>query len=109
MDTMVDIQSNPDSARAAFVAASGASAAKPAPKAEASDEKTSNRAINDTVELSDGAKIVNLARGHELAEEIRSKPIDENFAADLDKAVNDVFRITNLFKETLKAAFGPRV
>ncbi|MCH7832606.1 MAG: hypothetical protein IIC55_07005 [Proteobacteria bacterium] len=52
-----------------------------------------------------GQKIVNLARGQELAEEIRAAPVDKNFLAKLFKAQEDIFRITRLFIETFKAAF----
>ena len=64
------------------------------------------RAVHDTVTLSEGGhKIVNLARGQELAREIRAAPVDENFFANLLKAQEDINRITHLFGETLKAAF----
>ena len=64
------------------------------------------RTVRDTVTLSDGGhKIVNLARGQELAEEIRAAPVDKDFAAILFKAQEDIFRIARLFAETLKAAF----
>lgn len=64
------------------------------------------RTFRDTVTLSEGGqKIVNLARGQELAEEIRSAPVDKNFLAKLFKAQEDIFRITRLFIETFKAAF----
>ena len=64
------------------------------------------RTVGDTVTLSEGGqKIVNLARGQELAEEIRAAPVDKNFVAKLFKAQEDIFRITRLFIETIKAAF----
>lgn len=67
------------------------------------------RTIFDTVTLSgSGQKIVNLARGQELAEEIRAAPVDKDFAANLFKAQEDIFRITRLFTETLKALFPRR-
>lgn len=60
----------------------------------------------DTVALSEGGqKIVNLARGNELAAEIRTAPADGTFAQRLRSAVNDVTRIGRLFGETLKSAF----
>lgn len=63
-------------------------------------------AIHDTVTLSEGGhKIVNLSRGQELAKQIRTAPADENFSATLRKASQDIFRITRLFGETLKASF----
>jgi len=64
------------------------------------------RTVRDTVTLSDGGqKIVNLARGNELAAEFRSKPVDEGFFAALARAREDVLRIGRLFTETIKAAF----
>ncbi|NQU61723.1 MAG: hypothetical protein HQ512_11385 [Rhodospirillales bacterium] len=64
------------------------------------------RTVFDTVKLSDGGqKIVNLARGQELAKEFRNAPLDEDYAANLLKAQEDIFRITRLFTETIKAAF----
>lgn len=65
-----------------------------------------SRTVKDTVTLSDsGQKIVNLARGNELAAEFRSKPVDEGFFAALARAREDVLRIGRLFTEIIKAAF----
>ncbi len=67
------------------------------------------RTIHDTVTLSGGGqKIVNLARGGELAKEIRAAPLDKDFAASLLKAQEDIFRINRLFSETIKTAFQER-
>ncbi len=64
------------------------------------------RTVGDTVTLTEGGqKIVNLARGQELADEIRAAPVDKNFLANLFKAQEDIFRITRLFTETIKTAF----
>lgn len=57
----------------------------------------------DTVNLSGGHDIVNLARGTELADQMRNAPVDETYASDLFNAGQDVFRISRLFNETLKA------
>ena len=63
----------------------------------------------DTVTLSeDGQKIVNLDRGNDLADDIRSRPVDGNFARKLFEAMQDIFRITRLFSENIKAAFQLR-
>ncbi len=65
-----------------------------------------DRTVRDTVTLSEGGqKIVNLARGGELAREIRVAPVGEDFAANLLKAQEDIFRINLLFSETIKALF----
>lgn len=63
--------------------------------------------VQDTVELSEGGqKIVNLGRGQELAAEIRKAPTDETFADSLRNASKDIFRITRLFSETIRASFN---
>ena len=65
------------------------------------------RTIHDTVTLSEGGqKYINLARGRDLAQEIRNAPTDESFEDKLKKALNDIFRIVRLFTETLKARFA---
>lgn len=64
-------------------------------------------AIHDTVSLSHGGqKIVNLNRGQELAKQIKSAPVDQDFAENLRKSSQDIFRITQLFTQTVKSAFG---
>ncbi len=64
------------------------------------------RTVGDTVTLTEGGqKIVNLARGGELAKQIRAAPVDKDFAANLLKAQEDIFRINLLFSETIKALF----
>ena len=74
-----------------------------APKTAASHADT----LKDTVTLSEGGqKIVNLGRGQELADQVRSAPTDETFSATLRKATQDVFRISRLFGETLRASFN---
>lgn len=68
-----------------------------------------DRTSFDTVALSEGGqKILNLARGNDLADEIRSMPVDENFARNLFKAMQDIFRITRRFSETITAIFRLR-
>lgn len=84
----------------------GGSKAAPGPEPGKATEEDSARTIRDTVSLSAGGqKIVNLARGQELAAEIRNAPLDENFEGTLARALEDVFRITRLLFETLKAGF----
>ncbi|MCR4377925.1 MAG: hypothetical protein NUV50_07515 [Rhodospirillales bacterium] len=74
-----------------------------APKAAASPADT----LKDTVTLSEGGqKIVNLGRGQELADQVRTAPADETFGATLRKASEDIFRIARLFGETLRASFN---
>jgi len=77
--------------------------------ANSAESPPAGRTIADTVKLSGGGqKVVNLARGQELAEQARTAPVDENYAANLFKAQEDIFRITRLFTETIKAAFPRR-
>lgn len=66
-----------------------------------------DRTLQDTVELSAGAeKIVNLNRGAQLAESVKEAPVDKEFATTLRQATQDVFRITKLFAQTVRALFG---
>jgi len=77
--------------------------------ANSADSSPAGRTITDTVNLSGGGqKVINLARGQELAQQARTAPVDENYAANLFKAQEDIFRITRLFTETIKAAFPKR-
>jgi len=109
---MVEIQSLFANLKTASTVASRAPTPLPKVESKASDEelRPADRAIHDTVDISgDGGKMVNLTRSRELANEIRSGSADENFAADLRKALEDVFRITRLFKEAIQTAFQTRV
>ncbi len=83
------------------------SASKGASKDEgAGDPVPAGRTVRDTVELSEGGqRIINLGRGREFAKEIRTSPVDKDFAAKLAKALQDIFRITRLFTATIKMAF----
>ena len=64
---------------------------------DAGEPGRAQRTVLDTVTLSEGGhKIVNLERGRALAREIRAAPVDEDFAANLLKAREDVSRITRL-------------
>ena len=75
-------------------------APKAEPKVDEEESRPADRTIHDTVDISGGGgKMANLARGRELASEIRSKSVDENFATDLRKALEDVFRIIRLFRK----------
>jgi len=65
------------------------------------------RTIQDTVTLSEGGqKIVNLARSQDLAQDLKNAPVDASFAAKLKQASADVLRITNLFTQAVRTAFG---
>lgn len=78
------------------------------PQAKPGDEQKSTGldTTKDTVSLSEeGQKIVNLARGEELADKVRNAPADGDFAATLSDASRDVFRIARLFGETIRAIF----
>ena len=64
-----------------------------------SDIYSSERIIHDTVELSeDGSKIINLARGQDLADALPDATLDRDaFNAALATALEDINRITELF------------
>jgi hypothetical protein len=77
------------------------------PREGAPEERVSARAVNDTVTLSDsGQKMVNLNRGAELGQEIKTAAIDENFADKLKRATDDIFRVNTLFRRTMHALFN---
>lgn len=79
-----------------------------APTPDADQKATAeDRTVHDTVQLSEGGqKIVNLARGADLARDIKGAPVDETFADNLKHATDDVFRITHLFNQTVRSLFG---
>lgn len=78
-----------------------------ATSATPSSEAKSVDTVHDTVSLSAGGqKIVNLNRGQELSQQIKNAPVDKDFAENLRKATQDVFRITELFTQTVKSAFN---
>ncbi len=79
---------------------------KSTPKSDENTPEPGGRVIHDRVEISGSSEsMVNLSRGQDLADEIRAKPVDANFASDLRKALEDIFRITRLFAETIKGLF----
>lgn len=64
------------------------------------------RRVHDTVTLSDGAqKVVNLQRGAKLAEEAKSRTVDQDFARFLGDSMADIKRITKLFNGTFMSFF----
>jgi len=68
---------------------------------------SSERITLDTVTLSEGGhKIVNLGRGLDLGKELKDAPVDKDFTETLKQSTDDVFRITQLFTQTVKAAFS---
>ena len=83
-----------------------AKTATPRPAQPAEDKaKPTDRTIHDTVSLSSGGdSVLNVARGLDLAKEIRQNGGGIQ-AKDLNLAVDDVFRITRQFSEVLKAGF----
>jgi len=110
---IIDTQSS--DVRSAFtqaVNAGKAVAPRPEDKPETNADKTSTQASSpraqyDTVTLSDGGqKIVNLGRAQDLGAELKNAPVDENFADTLKNSTDDVFRITQLFTQTVKSAFS---
>lgn len=72
----------------------------------AQQQSADPRAERDTVTLSDGAnKIVNLNRAQELGNDLKNAA-PEDLAKKLEQASKDVFRITALFNETVRAMFA---
>lgn len=108
---MAVIDTQGSDVRSAFTqAVNGGKTAAPRPevKSETGESNASpDRTKLDTVTLSEGGqKIVNLGRGLDLGKEITNAPVDENFAETLEKSTDDVFRITQLFTQTIKSAFN---
>jgi len=89
------------------IAAESGRASSPAPQADARAGDVSGRLREDTVSLSAGGeKIVNLNRGATLEAEIKSAAVDETFADKLRRAVEDVFRVNAIFRQSSRALFG---
>ena len=57
------------------------------------------REIHDTVDISDGAKIVNLGRGDDLANDIRADKDLSTLDERLRQGSSDIERIGRLFRE----------
>ena len=74
------------------------------------DEPDGDRTVRDTVEISqDGQKIINLTRGAELAAELPYAGADRKaFDAALERAQEDIKRITTLFGGVLNLVTGSR-
>lgn len=71
--------------------------------------KPKGREIHDTVEISGGNKIVNLARGYDLAAEVRKEKDPEKVREMVKQGTADIQRIGKLFQETfvtLRSLFG---
>ncbi|MHA1599121.1 MAG: hypothetical protein ACTSV1_10400 [Alphaproteobacteria bacterium] len=76
-------------------------------KGDADKDAPLDRTVRDTVSLSySGQTIVNLNRGADLGKQIKDAAVDENFAARLKRATDDVFRINKLFGQTMRSLFG---
>lgn len=72
--------------------------------------KPKGREIHDTVEIS-GGKIVNLARGYDLAAEVRNEKDPAKVRQMIADGQTDIKRIGKLFQETfvtLKSLFASR-
>ncbi len=69
------------------------------------------REVYDTIELSDGAKQINLARSDQLAAEIRAETDPDKVRELVREGTEDINRIAQLFREVMKeiqALFAPR-
>lgn len=61
--------------------------------------KPKGREINDTISLSSGAKIVNIGRGYELAEQVRNEKDPTKLRELIRAGGEDIRRIGRLFFE----------
>ena len=79
----------------------------PAPRStRAAEGAPTDRTIQDTVRLSAGGeKVFNVARGLELARDFRQGGAGPDQAKALRLAVNDVFRITSQFTQSVNQGF----
>ena len=66
------------------------------------EDANKKRVINDTIQLSDGAKQVNIARGFELAEAVRNEKDPEKVYELIKSGTDDINRIGNLFGEVAR-------
>lgn len=67
------------------------------------------REVHDTVELSDGAKIVNLGRGLDLARAVRAEKDPDALKDALKQGSSDIERIGRLFRALfaeMRSLFG---
>jgi len=85
------------------------SASASAQRGSDGDDANSKRVINDTIQLSDGAKQVNLARGFDLAEAVRNEKDPVKVYELIKSGTDDIERIGTLFGEVardIRALFG---
>jgi|GEM_PF-6919350 len=76
------------------------------PRGQGEPVHVQERAIRDTVDLSgEGQKIVNLNRVDELGDDIRNASVDISFADRLREASEDILRINELFRQTVRSVF----
>ena len=86
--------------------------AEQAAQRTASSDKTSaayvpkGREVFDTVSLSDGAKLINLSRGQDLAKEVRADKTAETLHERIKQGSSDIERIGTLFREVFKTMFA---
>lgn len=64
------------------------------------------REVYDTIELSGSGKIVNLARGKDLAAEIRAEKDPDKVREMVKAGTADIKRIGRLFQETFRTLFS---
>jgi ribosomal protein L13E len=78
-----------------------------APRAQRpAEDAAPDRTIQDVVTLSSGGeKVLNVGRGLELAKEFRQGGAGADQAKALRLAVDDVFRITGRFTQSVNAGF----
>lgn len=87
----------------------GAQAQSSAQKALSNESARTEREFNDTVEISEGVKLVNLARGFDLAEAVRNEKDPDKVRELIKSGSEDINRIGTLFGEvarSLQTFFG---
>jgi len=72
-------------------------------KTDSKTYKPKGREVHDTVELSGGAKQINLARGFDLAEQVRNEKDPEKVRQMVKDGTADITRIGTLFSEVAKS------
>lgn len=108
VETLKSSVSNRQSALADLLARRAASS-----KSDGQSKKyqPKGREIHDTVEISGGGKIVNLARGYDLAQQVRNEKDPEKVRELVREGSSDIKRIGRLFQEvfvTMRSIFGFR-
>lgn len=113
VDTLKSSVSYRQSGRESIIARGKANAAT-APKIEAETGKSAGyvpkgREIHDTIDIGGGNKIINIARGYDLAKQVKAEKDPEKLRELIAQGSIDIKRIGRLFQgvfQSFKTAFG---